>query len=519
MASQQTLFQPVQLSLGDIVGSEYAAAACSARAFLTGEPLDELDALASERVDFYPEALHHRLTSMLPQVGTRVAPSAPASALGASSAPFVAKFQRDLAPLSTLGYYRIGEDGRLYLISKGEHYHVSVGHAFPGFRLLDHARRLGIPNGTHNNTRGHITRLLEEELVAAANGLSPADRKAFSSAAALREPGALNRVLNLETGSIAAEAAIKLVLGRFYRSQQDSPQPPLAGLEPVLLVIGNHEGNTEANYHGTTMIAQVMRGMWPALADALQRSGALRVVAVRPNRLDDLEEAFARYAAATPRIAGLFCELVMMNYGGIRLSDAFVHLAADLCHRHAVPLVVDEIQTGLWSPATFMVREYGVQPAMIVIGKGFPGGEYAASRLIFAADLDSLPQFGALVTSGQEELASLAYLVTMRWSQANAQVIASVGAHFQGRLGELAARYSEQISGIEGERHLAGIAFHDLERAKVIVARLNDMGLDISIQTYKATCPPSALIKLPLTMGYEAVDLIIERLEAALAER
>ena len=37
--------------------------------------------------------------------------------------------------------------------------------AFPGYRLLETARALGIPNATHNNTRGCITRLLEEELV------------------------------------------------------------------------------------------------------------------------------------------------------------------------------------------------------------------------------------------------------------------------------------------------------------------------------------------------------------------
>ena len=71
---------------------------------------------------------------------------------------------------SALGIFRVGEDGRLYLISKSEHYHTPLGHGFPGYTLLDCARQLGIPNATHNNTRGQITRLLEEELVAAVNG-------------------------------------------------------------------------------------------------------------------------------------------------------------------------------------------------------------------------------------------------------------------------------------------------------------------------------------------------------------
>ena len=54
------------------------------------------------------------------------------------------------------------------------------------------------------------------------------------------------------------------------------------------------------------------------------------------------------------------------------------------------------------------------------VGKGFPGGEYPASRILFNDRMDDhLPQFGALVTNGQEELASLAYLITMRWAAAS----------------------------------------------------------------------------------------------------
>ena len=94
-----------------------------------------------------------------------------------------------------MGYFRVGEDGRLHVISKSEHYHAAVGHAFPGYALLERARSLGIPQATHNNTRGAVTRRLEEELIRSANGLSAAD----DLDAVLRsdEPTVLNRVLNL----------------------------------------------------------------------------------------------------------------------------------------------------------------------------------------------------------------------------------------------------------------------------------------------------------------------------------
>lgn len=60
---------------------------------------------------------------------------------------------------------RVGEDGKLYLIGKSEHYHASLGHRFNGYRLIDNARKLGIVNATHNNTRGYITRLMEREVI------------------------------------------------------------------------------------------------------------------------------------------------------------------------------------------------------------------------------------------------------------------------------------------------------------------------------------------------------------------
>lgn len=81
------------------------------------------------------------------------------------------------APLSALGAFRVGEDGRLYFTGKSEHYQIPLGHSFPGYALIDRARALGVPNATHNNTRGFITRTLERRLIAAANGLAPATRR------------------------------------------------------------------------------------------------------------------------------------------------------------------------------------------------------------------------------------------------------------------------------------------------------------------------------------------------------
>ena len=174
-----------------------------------------------------------------------------------------------------------------------------------------------------------------------------------------------------------------------------------------------------------------------------------------------------------------------------------------------MPTVVDEIQSCMWAPQLYLFREYGLKPSCVAVGKGFPGGEYPASRLLFSAALDVMPQFGALVTNGQEELASLAYLVTMEWAQANAAVTAELGAFFERSLRALAAEFPEAIVAVDGWRHMSTLCFGDLARAKAFTKELNRRGLDSSAQTYKADCPPVVLVKLPLIADRAVMDFMV----------
>jgi len=512
----KTHFHQVNLSLHEILGKEYIEAVCAARAALAGGTTASLRAAAVRKVALFPDSFHRRLIALLPRVGQRLTRGLGASARGATSADFAAHAHPDGAPLSAMGYYRLGENGRLGLSTKSEHYHVPLGHRFPGYELLALARRLGIPNAAHNNMRGHITRSLEEELIRTAAGLPLGERDGIRRTLSSKSRTVLNRVLNLETGSLAAEAAVKLLLARFYRPESISPKPKYEGRRPVFVVIGDKDGELQANYHGTTVLTQMMRGMWPGLLGRLEKDSALAVRCVRPNSLEDLERVLRHHETARDKVAGLFHEFLMMNYGAKRLTKQFIRKAYALCRKHDVPTVVDEIQTCVWSPEMFMFREYGVKPSIVIVGKGLPGGEYAASRALFTSTMDTLPQFGALVTNGQEEIASLAYLVTMRWAEANADVTAAVGKQYEERVRALAHGHREHVSAVEGRRHCLGVEFHELRTAQAFAACLNEAGLDISVQTYKTGCPPSALTKLPLIADFEVVDFVVARVEEAL---
>jgi acetylornithine/succinyldiaminopimelate/putrescine aminotransferase len=469
-------------------------------------------------VDFFPAAYSTRLDSLLAAVGQRVVSGFAASSPGASNIPVVKATKLEMCPIGGMGFYRMGEDGRLYLITKSEHYHAPLGHDFPGYRLLQNAARLGISNATHNNTRGHITRLLERELVRVANSVPRGDQAALDRICASNEPHVLNRITNLETGSLAVEAALKAMLGRFYRLEDNLPLPKFAGRTPVFLVVADQEGGRKANYHGTTVLTQIMRDMWPELGAKMAENGAYVVRPVKINDIDDFEATLRQWDVAPCKVAGFFHEIVLMNYGAIRLLPEYLRAAYDLCHRHDVPILVDEIQSCMWSPDLFMFREYGLNPDFVSIGKGFPGGQYPASRILATAEYDILHQFGALVTNGQEELASLAYLVTMAFVEANSKYVTALGEYYQERLEDLVVEFPDVVETVEGQRHLSSLRFHKADCAVALMKDLNAAGYDVSAQTYKANCPPTLLIKLPIISSYRMVDQFVARIGQSLSE-
>jgi len=104
----------------------------------------------------------------------------------------------------------------------------------------------------------------------------------------------------------------------------------------------------------------------------------------------------------------------------------------------------------------------------------------------------------------------------MAFARENTDFIRDTGEEYEYRLRELATRYPAIIEKMEGRRHLASLFFRDTEKLTRFVSALTQGGIDISIQSYKARCPPSCLTKLPLVANGKAVDFIVSRMDAAL---
>ena len=506
----------VKVSLSQLLGKEYMAAVISAATSLLELDKEEAERLATDEIELLPDATISKANGLLGNIGKPFVPGLKKALSGAPTDAFKKASNTKASPIGGLGYARLGEDGRLYLAAKSEHYHTPLGHNFPGYKLIDRARALGITNASHNNTRGYITRLLERELVRTINGLRPEDPDRLEAVLASREEHVLNRVINLETGSLACEAGIKMMLARFYRLDSTFPQSKYEGLTPVFFVMADHDGGGKANYHGTTIFAQLMRDMWPGLYDKLEAAGILKVCPVRINDWDDFREKFERYNKPPFKVAGFLHEIILMNYGGIKLERDYLHKAYALCHDNDIPILCDEIQSCMWYPTIYLFREYGLNPDFVVIGKGLPGGQYPASRIITTAGMDTLNQFGALVTNGQEELAALAYLITMKFAEENESFIRRMGEYYEDKLRELASRYPSLIERTEGMGHLTTLFFYEAETVSYFTSMLNQACIDVSAQTYKASCPPAALTKPPIIATKEMIDYVVRIMDDAL---
>ncbi|MBQ7715588.1 MAG: aminotransferase class III-fold pyridoxal phosphate-dependent enzyme [Clostridia bacterium] len=513
------MYTSPSFSLEDILGKGYIESLAGANEALGFMSADEALNIAREKIDFYPAEKQKKNDELLGKVGTSVIPAFENDNDGAATAAFAKALSKASAPVTGMGCFRVGEDGRLYLIGKSEHYHAPLGHRFDGYKLIDKARALGVLNATHNNTRGYITRLCEKRLVQSVNGIDWDDDAAAEKVISSTEHKVLNRVINLETGSLSVEAGIKMMLARFYKLSPEFPEPKYFGKTPVFFVMQDNKGGREANYHGTTVVAQTFRGLWPEFAEKEEEAGIYKVVPVAINDLDDFRAKIEEYNSGNYKTAGFLHEIILMNYGGIKLTEEFLQGAYDLCEQYDTPTLVDEIQSCMWYRGFFQFRLYGLKPDFVIIGKGFPGGEYPASKIIATAEYDTLNQFGALVTNGQEELASLAYLITMSYMRAVGGEVEAIGERFEAGLKAIAAKHPKTIVKAEGMQLLAALHFADASRAADFAKDMKKHCIDASAQTYKPNCPPALLLKPPVISTEATIDHILAVIEKIIVEK
>jgi acetylornithine/succinyldiaminopimelate/putrescine aminotransferase len=241
----------------------------------------------------------------------------------------------------------------------------------------------------------------------------------------------------------------------------------------------------------------------------------LEVVAVQPNDGDELESIIARYQ---DRIAGFWAEPIMMNREAIRVEPQYLQLAQKLVRRVGALMVIDEIQTGFWTPDLFLYKQCGIVPDIVVVGKGMSAGLHPLSSIIYRRELDVLAQYDAISTNGNAALAALVALANIELLQRHGPEVNRTQAYYYQKLCGLAGEFPDRITAVHGNGAMTGLKFRDVNDALTFHKRCVESGLWLRVHAYHAG-HSTILCKFALCLEPAVVDEFIRRLRRLLETR
>lgn len=236
-------------------------------------------------------------------------------------------------------------DGRSYIDANSSWWVASLGHNHPRLvqalqeqsRELSHCALAGI---THPQAA-----LLAKEIVAVA-------------------PRGLSRVFYSDNGSTSVEAALKMAVQ--YFKQNGEPRR-----ERFIALEGAFHGETigVASLGGVEVFRKPFAGLLfdcvhvPSPADALAYEQAF----------DALSRAVQNGA---DEIAAIVLEPIVQGASGMRIYAAeYLKRARELCDRHGILLVIDEVFTGYGRTGPMWASDHaGISPDILCTAKGFSGG-------------------------------------------------------------------------------------------------------------------------------------------------
>ncbi|PVU97362.1 hypothetical protein BB561_000571 [Smittium simulii] len=180
-------------------------------------------------------------------------------------------------------------------------------------------------------------------------------------------------VLPMNTGVEAVETAIKLARRWAY----DVKHVPVD--EAIVLT-------AKGNFHGRTIGAISMStdddsrykfgpyapGIGPVFPDGSR--------VIRYNHAEDLEAALEQCG---DKVAAFLIEPIQGEAGVMIPDDGYLAKCAELCKKHNVLFIADEIQTGLGRTGYMLAVDHDkVKPDMVLLGKALSGGVYPVSAVL-----------------------------------------------------------------------------------------------------------------------------------------
>ncbi|OYQ31736.1 ornithine--oxo-acid transaminase [Niveispirillum lacus] len=291
----------------------------------------------------------------------------------------------------------------------------------------------------------------------------------------------------MNTGAEAVETAIKAARRWAYRVKGVA-----ADQAEILVADGNFHGRT------TTIVGFSSE---PAYRDGFGPfAGGFRIV--------PFGDAAAMEAAITPNTAAILVEPIQGEAGIIVPPDGYLRRLRDICDRHNVLLILDEIQSGLGRTGHWFAHQHdGIRPDGLCLGKALGGGVMPVSA--FVARRDVIDMFGPGShgsTFGGSPLAAavgLAALDTIA-DEGLVERSATLGAHM---LSRLRAIRSPAITAVRGRGLWVGVEIDpSIASARHVCELLMRQGV-LSKETHDTTIRFAP----PLVIDHADLDWALDR--------
>jgi glutamate-1-semialdehyde 2,1-aminomutase len=151
-----------------------------------------------------------------------------------------------------------------------------------------------------------------------------------------------------------------------------------AGRDTVMKIFGSYHG-----HHDTVMVSIGVEydkiGDHENLASLAYGAGIPEAVVemtvpVPFNDAGAMERRIERLDAEGRKPACVIMEAAMMNLGIVLPEAGYLEQVRDICTRHGIVLIFDEVKTGLCIAAGGATERFGVMPDMVTLAKALGGG-------------------------------------------------------------------------------------------------------------------------------------------------
>lgn len=236
--------------------------------------------------------------------------------------------------------------------------------------------------------------------------------------------------LPMNTGAEAVETALKAARKWGYRLKNIPPDQA-----EIIVCAGNFHGRT-ITIVGFSSEAQYRADFGPFTP------GFVTV---------PYGDAAALEAAVTPHTAAFMVEPIQGEGGVIIPPNGYLRAAREICDRHNVLLMADEIQTGLGRTGQLFACDHeDVRPDVMILGKALSGGVYPVSAVLASREILGLFQpgdhgstFGGNPLGAAVATEALQVLI----EEGLIDNAAELGEYFQERLIEVPSPHVKEVRG------------------------------------------------------------------------